>query len=136
MFLKYSRFNTKMVLENFLDSENIDMRSLKRSSRFISATLALSSLLMSSSPSYAIIDGSGNIDPVAGGGVFCVYKEHRLQIRYEIINNERRWFASKAYDSKWREVDVRALNPTPLIEYDPNTGICQDIEEHGEFLCC
>lgn len=126
-----------MVLDNLFDSGSDLITFIKRNSRTIATTLALSSLLMNLTPSYALIDGNGRVMSVDGKSN-CWYKGHRLVIDYDFINGRERWFAYKVYNSKEQEADMKTLHPSRLIEYDPNTGVCQDIDEPEDqnFLCC
>ncbi len=126
-----------MTLENLFDSGSDLIIFIKKNSRTIVATLALSSLLMNPTTSYALIDGDGRVMSVDGKSS-CQYKGHRLVIGYDFINGRERWVTYKAYNLKGQEVDLKTLHPSRLIEYDPNTGFCRDIDEPPDpnFLCC
>lgn len=105
--------------------------------RKILSGLALIVALGTPIKTQAIIDGQGYVR--SGGYIIetCNYKGHHLTAKceYDKKSGGLYCFASSVRDSKGKEVDIRTLNPSRLLELDPNTNTCHDTED-PEFLCC
>ena len=95
-------------------------------------------MLTSTSPSFAFLDGDGRVINDGKVSYSCNYKGYRLRCHYD--DSIRRCLTYEVLDKDGGKIKIEDLNPGGcLIELDPNTGACKDIEDsciQTNYPCC
>jgi len=127
-----------MALEYLLNLQQSNaLRFIRNKGRTLAVALTLGSGLLVPNKSEAIMDSDGSVS-FGGGMMSCEYKGHRLLLNSKYVNGKVIWYTYKAYNHQGKEIDFQSLHPTKRLLYDPNIGICEDIEEEPDprFRCC